>query len=102
MDTTQLIASFSRNPDLQAAGPVNIRTKDGVLIASVFNPDNGRDNVKDAAELVRRYNSFPALVEALEGLLKALGDGIEVIRYQPSGDDAIYAAEQALEDAKAQ
>jgi len=66
MDTTRLKATTSQNRDFAAAGPVNIKTTDGALIASTMNPDNGRDNAKDAAEIVRRWNAFPALFEALE------------------------------------
>ena len=81
MDTTKLKAVHSRNKDLESAGPVNLKTHDGKLIASCFNPDNGRDNAADAAELVRRWNAHPELVAALQDLtntanhIEAIMDG---------------------------
>jgi hypothetical protein len=99
MDTTRLKTAVSRNSYFKAAGPVNIKTDEGVLIASTMNPDNGRDNAKDAAELVRRYNAFPGLVEAL-------ADCMESLKRLPDTEDAyrvtcIEQARQALEAAKA-
>jgi len=54
------------------------------------------------AELVRRYNNFPALVEALEGLLKATRKAKEWAEVQPQfADDDGHFVGEWIDEARA-
>jgi hypothetical protein len=72
----------------------------GALVAQVEveSIDNNPNPEAVAAELVRRYNAFPALVEALEGL-------VEAIEFQAEAnflnEDADEGEENALTQSRA-
>jgi hypothetical protein len=58
---------------------------------------------EDAAELVRRYNAFPALVEALEGLLKAArrANSYAEGAYGYADDDSSHFVGEWMDEARA-
>jgi hypothetical protein len=71
--------------------------------ATCFDDINGsRLQIGDAAELVRRWNNYPALVEALEGLLKATCKAKEWAEVQPQfADDDGHFVGEWIDEARA-
>lgn len=66
-------------------GAVRILTDQGIQIAGCYVPGTERNNEADAAELVRRWNAYPELVEALEAVMEAMewedSNGLEQAAY---------------------
>lgn len=71
-------------------------------LATVF--DKGEAGEKFAADLIRRFNAFPALVEALEGLVKQIEwDDTSFLNEdaEEGEENALTIAREALDQAKA-
>lgn len=111
MDTRTLTAgeTFSSGTENLPEISFHIGTDSDFLVGVAAEMDEkDKDILIVAAELVRRWNAFPALVEALEGLLEATRKAKEWAEVQPQFDDDdghfvgewMDEARQALEAAK--
>jgi len=79
MDTRKLYSRAGSGPHNQAQ--ISQEDGDGRTVAITYNDEGG----STAAELVRRWNAYPELVEALEAVMEAMewedSNGLEQAAY---------------------